>query len=413
MDSVETFVRRFKKEGWKMEPPPFDTVLRLIEERSPELGDLAVALVLEIDEPPSFLDAIVSQLDDAQLRAVAVAAMEIAEPEPSDIVMAVLGMIALQAPTVLQFDLPRIAAFRHEGDDSLSRAWRSADAEEISRLQNRLQGAEARTALRLLFETDRREVIVASLAVPPAIEPDMIQRIGEDVALRIQDDRIDPLIVGPCHHLLFDLGEAQGRGEPGSVAHMKSLHPSFNLSSDRDFRRTFGGALDERCGLCGGELHQLIDLSALPEAFRVSPARLTIGTCLSCLGWERPELFYDHREDGSPRCRNGDGTLIEPQMLAEPLAETIVRASPTPYRWQSQSIMDSQNVNRLGGRPEWVQYPDFPSCIGCEETMPFLAQLDSFLTTESGDEWLWGSGGSCYIFWCDGCRISALKWQCT
>jgi hypothetical protein len=39
--------------------------------------------------------------------------------------------------------------------------------------------------------------------------------------------------------------------------------------------------------------------------------------------------------------------------------------------------------------------------------------LDSDLPTEDGREWHWGSGGICYVFWCNACRISATTWQCT
>lgn len=45
--------------------------------------------------------------------------------------------------------------------------------------------------------------------------------------------------------------------------------------------------------------------------------------------------------------------------------------------------------------------------------MTFLLQLDSDLPTEDGGEWLWGSGGIGYLFWCDSCKVSGLLWQCT
>jgi hypothetical protein len=45
--------------------------------------------------------------------------------------------------------------------------------------------------------------------------------------------------------------------------------------------------------------------------------------------------------------------------------------------------------------------------------MTSLLQLDSELTTESGGEWLWGTGGIGYVTWCDGCAISSVTFQCT
>jgi hypothetical protein len=45
--------------------------------------------------------------------------------------------------------------------------------------------------------------------------------------------------------------------------------------------------------------------------------------------------------------------------------------------------------------------------------MSFLLQLDSELVTQEEAEWLWGSGGIGYFFWCDGCKISGGLYQCT
>jgi hypothetical protein len=45
--------------------------------------------------------------------------------------------------------------------------------------------------------------------------------------------------------------------------------------------------------------------------------------------------------------------------------------------------------------------------------MPFLMQLDLDLPTQEGGEWLCGSGGIDYGFWCDRCKFSAFHWQCT
>jgi hypothetical protein len=45
--------------------------------------------------------------------------------------------------------------------------------------------------------------------------------------------------------------------------------------------------------------------------------------------------------------------------------------------------------------------------------MRFAMQLDSELPQVDGGEWLWGSGGANYTFWCAPCRTSAHLWQCT
>jgi hypothetical protein len=45
--------------------------------------------------------------------------------------------------------------------------------------------------------------------------------------------------------------------------------------------------------------------------------------------------------------------------------------------------------------------------------MQHLLQLDSHLPASESREWLWGSGGSCYVGWCDHCKVSGFMWQCT
>src|SRR5690349_4002319 len=33
--------------------------------------------------------------------------------------------------------------------------------------------------------------------------------------------------------------------------------------------------------------------------------------------------------------------------------------------------------SKLGGAPDWVQYPEVPNCSDCKEPMTFVAQIDS------------------------------------
>lgn len=87
---------------------------------------------------------------------------------------------------------------------------------------------------------------------------------------------------------------------------------------------------------------------------------------------------------------------------------------PRRWFWQAWGCSNSrENLNRVGGEPSWIQDAEYPSCPSCDKLMPYLFQLDSDLPTAGGGEWLWGSGGIAYGFWCDGCRISGVIWQCT
>src|SRR5439155_9280484 len=97
----------------------------------------------------------------------------------------------------------------------------------------------------------------------------------------------------------------------------------------------------------------------------------------------------------------------------KPAQVCLGRAGPR-WAWQSWGSGAGANLHRVGGPPSWVQSAGYPDCRECGSKMAFLLQLDSNLPLAEEDrDWLWGSGGMGYGFWCDGCRVSAWLWQCT
>ena len=134
------------------------------------------------------------------------------------------------------------------------------------------------------------------------------------------------------------------------------------------------------------------------------------------LPWERQPLFYRHDPSSSPSSIGYDGPRISPQFPVGPLREAVVGLAETPRRWfwQVWGCSNSrENLNRIGGEPCWVQDAEYPRCPTCDSVMAFLLELDSNLPTTDGGEWLWGSGGIAYGFWCDLCGVSGFLWQCT
>jgi hypothetical protein len=179
----------------------------------------------------------------------------------------------------------------------------------------------------------------------------------------------------------------------------------------------FGGNSENPCLLCGETLHRLLVLDPVPPRLGVTELRrIELATCLSCLGWEQQPLFYQHDNDGCPANIGYDGSTREPQFPVGPLKEAEAMLAETPRRWfwQDWGLSNSrENLNRIGGEPCWVQDAEFPNCPRCKRLMNYLMQLDSDLPTADGDEWLWGSGGIGYGFWCDHCKVSGFLWQCT
>src|SRR5260370_9186673 len=66
----------------------------------------------------------------------------------------------------------------------------------------------------------------------------------------------------------------------------------------------------------------------------------------------------------------------------------------------------TDGLSRIGGHPEWVQYPDYPTCERCNTTMMFIAQL-GMTDIDPGVE------GIAYAFLCSDCGTTATTFQCT
>ena len=121
-------------------------------------------------------------------------------------------------------------------------------------------------------------------------------------------------------------------------------------------------------------------------------------------------LFIATSLDGN--IASSDGTIelwlrrppVKPEFPFCPLkeAEAYLTETPRRWRWQDWALSNSrENLNRIGGEPCWIQDAEYPQCPSCQRVMAYLMQLDSGLPTDDEGEWLWGTGGIGYGFWCD------------
>ncbi|HEX5102509.1 MAG TPA: DUF1963 domain-containing protein [Pirellulaceae bacterium] len=194
-------------------------------------------------------------------------------------------------------------------------------------------------------------------------------------------------------------------------------HPTWHLPENAPATQIdIGGDGNTNCGHCGGRTHRLVRFAHVDHLpFVMGVESLSIETCLSCLGWEDPRvMFYRHSDNGLPTCLAEHGG--PPQFPAVALQQTTVQMVDMGPRWHWQywgATNSVENLHRIGGHPTWIQSAEYPQCPGCHSTMCFLLQLDSNLPTMDEGDWLWGSGGIVYVFWCTACRISAMLWQCT
>jgi hypothetical protein len=80
--------------------------------------------------------------------------------------------------------------------------------------------------------------------------------------------------------------------------------------------------------------------------------------------------------------------------------------------WAAKNGVSPRHVlGALGGAPSWIQADETPTCSSCENTMRFVAQLET--GPDYRDEMNFGGGGCAYIFDCERCATSAkFLWQC-
>lgn len=79
--------------------------------------------------------------------------------------------------------------------------------------------------------------------------------------------------------------------------------------------------------------------------------------------------------------------------------------------------------SKLGGKPDWEQGAEFPSCPDCLKRMTFIAQIDSMEHNEDHNpnrvDWrsaeqhyLFGDVGMIYVFMCCDCLETKSVFQC-
>ncbi|GAA2790986.1 hypothetical protein GCM10010505_18270 [Kitasatospora aburaviensis] len=67
-------------------------------------------------------------------------------------------------------------------------------------------------------------------------------------------------------------------------------------------------------------------------------------------------------------------------------------------------------LGQLGGRPDWLQFDETPSCSSCARPMSFVAQLQEGPDPITAMNF--GGGGRAYAFVCEPCAGAAFLWQC-
>lgn len=396
----------------------FDEILHLHRDAPSQLAPLMLELLLRATRTLAHLDAGLSLISEGELAEIAARAVDLlAVSAGNEAAVSCVSVAALQAPLALRSHLRRLFEHHTRGEASPT-WWRGAGPDDVAFLGDvaldMSRNQEAREfAWRCLLEAGSDAALRHAIdRVPPL--PHDAALYFQEVGLELLDGSARPLVPEACFHIRFADEYIAALEAPAWWP--KQIAPAWTLPADEGLPCTVGGVGPGACTACEQPLHRVVSLPSLPGGLGVrSVERLELVTCLSCLGWEIPVLFFRHEPDGAVRALY-DGPKRTPQFPNGPLQQTHAHLAPTPPRWRRQDWGASngrESLHRVGGHPTWIQSPQYPECPSCAKAMPFLLQLDSNLTTDDGGEWMWGSGGIGYFFWCDACQISAGLWQCT
>jgi len=125
-------------------------------------------------------------------------------------------------------------------------------------------------------------------------------------------------------------------------------------------------------------------------------------------------IAWDDNSTTSSRPSKPSGLLREYRIKFEKVAKGK-KAVPDPNKLGIRS--------KLGGEPDWVQYPEVPKCRECKQAMTFIAHIDSMEHDEphnphgidalSGkQEYVFGDVGMIYVFMCSSCLGTKSILQC-
>jgi hypothetical protein len=399
---------RFKRDGWRFRR---DELAKAVACDSASVIEFMRLAIDEFPPGKTFLCDLDGYLPASSFGAMARHAVEaLRRGVENDAAARVVARLSLESPRQLHPWLDELFALRPNASTYYAAyPWReSADAQLDFLL------AKAKTA----------PADDARFAVEALLESRTPHALASVAALGLEKWRPHFLVAGyePAFDAMRPLYDPRVR-HLSPLSHPKNVerfadgaaHPTWQCGETHP-RRRFGGRGRHTCVACGKANHHLVTLEAADFPSNVtSRPRLSLESCLSCLGWAADILYYTHDADGVPLGGHFEGGVEEPQFPAEPFPEMQVALVPTGSRWiwQDWGLSGGENLHRLGGHPCWVQDAGYSECPQCERMMTFLLQLDSYLPHGEGNEWLWGSGGICYVLWCDDCAVSAMFWQCT
>jgi hypothetical protein len=242
-----------------------------------------------------------------------------------------------------------------------------------------------------------------------------LARIGDGTAVEaIKKFEADPLpwreklYWSPSQYLMCGDLCLDGDGKTVRLAYEQCYALLPGAEQDADGAVTVASPRDDVCPQCGCKLVDILTLDGRDErlSFLGLEGRLRIPICPNCATLcEKSVVRYTPDGDSSAELIEAfvDENYIGEAQYAELTNTSLVlagEASPPYFQFCPEDVFT------IGGRPEWVQDPQYEDCPDCGRKMKLLAQM-SWNTVMDYTE------GSLFMQICTDCRVVVLVHQQT
>lgn len=417
-EKAEKLIHDFKENGWKTS----NLYERLFEftNNSETTFIFCKSFLTNFEKGATIFNDSLSYIEKEHFSELVVLAFDILKQQPNENAEEVIAYASLQFPELLHAHLELIYELRpNESAFYAEYPWRKLPSEKIKPFRDKLTNpntslSDKQKLFSLLLET--RDLETIKFAYNYALNNNLFEREDienhltyylESVGFTFRNGQIENYCPNPTYHFCFPENYFS---DDRPIHTSRKQHPTWNLNP-LEKKYEFGGIIQDDEN---NPLISLITFDKIPEKLKVSGLPgLTLGMHVRELN-EYGAIFYQHDKFGKP---SKIGEIKDIEIYTDsPIKETGISFAETPNRWTFQSWASSnsrENLFRLGGEPTWIQSAEVLTCPICNEKMNFLMQLDTDLPNTKDGEVYFGSGGICYVFWCDKSKVSGYLMQCT
>lgn len=393
--------------------------LRTIMKDEEEVYAFCSEFLMNNIKSSTLFDSALSYVSEEHFSILAKTAISILQDKESKLAESLLEYASIQMPHILHPYIEELLAINANGDSYYANYyWRHLPSVQLEPYLMQFLDIDTDLETKIkLFSCllESRDILTIEQLIPHALTLelstyasalDYIESYLASVGLYIEQGKVKSYCSEQTYHILF---EPKYLNKPSAVHLNRTDHPTWNGTPLAD-KYKIGGYLAEDEN---NPFMHIITLDPIPKGLNISLPTLVLGCHLRELN-ENGVVYYQHDEQGIPH-KIGELETIE-WVEEHAMVPTEVSIVPTDARWVYQSWAGSnsrENLFRIGGEPTWIQNADLLTCPISGEKMQFIMQLDSEVPDVQGGEVYYGSGGICYIFYCEKSRVSGYVMQCT